>query len=69
MNTGQREVLDAELDHKTRELDQSLMLLEDTVMGYQQQSEQLKLVLRATPKPKSCPPALSPNLWPWQGII
>ncbi|OYT88418.1 MAG: hypothetical protein CFE46_08535 [Burkholderiales bacterium PBB6] len=49
VNTGQREVLDAELDHKTRELDQSLMLLEDTVLGYQQQSEQLKLVLRATP--------------------
>jgi signal transduction histidine kinase len=47
--TGQRALLQALVDKKTVELDQSLMLLEDTVDGYQQQSEQLKLVLRSTP--------------------
>lgn len=49
VGSGQRLLLQALVDKKTIELDQSLMLLEDTVDGYQQQSEQLKLVLRATP--------------------
>ncbi len=47
--SGRRLAMQAELEHSALEVHQCLLLLEDTVLGYRQQSEQLQLVLRSTP--------------------
>ncbi|MFZ2988753.1 ATP-binding protein [Ideonella sp.] len=47
--SGRRLAMQAELEHRALEVHQCLLMLEDTVLGYRQQSEQLQLVLRSTP--------------------